>query len=299
MRSARRAVISPMRYVSMRTPASSIAPRTTVSGSSTSRYSRSEPRSIDLRVQRRGEAPRRLGVPDEPRPSPPPRADPARARRRTRPSDRRARTRRGRDRSGTRAASCRPRRARRPAAASRRARRPRRSRLVTLCHLALGATTTSPAPVATATRSVSAATPTRPAEARQVALAPRDRLGLGLGALRRRQRLVERVDATQEAAELEPAEDLLELRAVRRGCRTSVAGVDAEVEVASHRREALRRHRLLGILRDRLRAGGRQLPGVRHDLLERPVLRDELPRGLVADPGDARGCCRSSRPSGR
>ena len=71
------------------------------------------------------------------------------------------------------------------------------------------------------------------------------------------------------------------------GCSTSVGRVDAEVEVASHRREELRAARLLRVLGDRLRPRGRQLGGVLDDALERAVLRDQLPRRLVADPGDA------------
>ena len=46
-------------------------------------------------------------------------------------------------------------------------------------------------------------------------------------------------------------------------------------------------HTLVGVLHDGLRAGGRELAGVRDDVLERAVLRDQLAGGLVPDPGNA------------
>ncbi len=110
-----------------------------------------------------------------------------------------------------------------------------------------------------------------------------DARDLGRGS---RQGLVELVHAAQEVAELEAAEDLLELRAVRRReherCR-----VDVEREVAAHRRELLRRQRLLGVLAERLGAARRELVDVLEHGLEGPVLRDQLPGRLVPDPGDA------------
>src|SRR5713101_6020510 len=59
-RSASRAVISPMRYVSIFTPASSIDASTAVSGSSMRSYNSSLPRA-----QQRGEPARHLGGTDE------------------------------------------------------------------------------------------------------------------------------------------------------------------------------------------------------------------------------------------
>ena len=104
---------------------------------------------------------------------------------------------------------------------------------------------------------------------------------------RRRQRLVQVVHPAEQVAELEPAEDLLQRRAVRR--RQNERGrVDLERKVAAHRRELLRRARLLGVLPQRLRARGRELVDVLEHVLERPVLRDQLAGGLVADPRDAR-----------
>ena len=75
-------------------------------------------------------------------------------------------------------------------------------------------------------------------DAREIALAPVHLLRLGGRTLRRRQRLVERVDAAEQRAELEPLEDLLELGAVG-GLQDERRRIDAEVEVATHRREEL------------------------------------------------------------
>ena len=117
-------------------------------------------------------------------------------------------------------------------------------------------------------------------------LSPGDRLGLrarGRGG----QRLVERVDPAQQPAELEPAEDLLQRGAVGRR-RDERRGVDVERQVSTHRREQLRVARLIGMLSHGLAARGRQVLGMRDHLLERAVLRDQLPRCLVTDPGDPR-----------
>ena len=103
---------------------------------------------------------------------------------------------------------------------------------------------------------------------------------------RRRQRLVERVEPREQPAELEAAEELLQLRAVGRG-EHELGGLEVELEVAPHRRQLLREPRLLGVLGDGPRAGGRQLAGVLDHRLERSEADDQLPGGLVADPGDA------------
>ena len=95
----------------------------------------------------------------------------------------------------------------------------------------------------------------------------------------------------QQVPELEPAEHLLQLRAVRRG-EDELRHVAVELEVAAHRRQLLRLPRLVGVLGDVLLARGRELFGVLDHLLERPVLRDQLPGGLVADPGNARDVVR-------
>ena len=121
----------------------------------------------------------------------------------------------------------------------------------------------------------------------RIALAPADGLGLGHGALGRRQRLVERVDAAEQRAELEATEDLLQLGPVG-WLQHEPGGVDTEVEVPPHRCEELGGPSLLRVLGDRLRARGRQLGRMLDDLLERAVLRDQLPCGLVPDPGDPR-----------
>ena len=117
-------------------------------------------------------------------------------------------------------------------------------------------------------------------------LAPGDRLPLELHALLRRHRLVELVDAVEEIAELEAAEHLLQLRAIRRP-RDERCRIDVERQVATHRREILRGAGLVGVLAHRLAPRGRQVVGVRDHLLERAVLRDQLARGLVADSRDA------------
>ena len=129
--------------------------------------------------------------------------------------------------------------------------------------------------------------PTGPRSVGQLALPPGHRLRLRDHPLRSRQRLVERVDPAQEPAELEAAEDLLQLRAVGRA-GDEVARVDAELEVAAHRREQLRRARLLLVLGDRSRARRGEVARVLEHRLERAVLGDELARGLVPDAGDAR-----------
>src|SRR5262249_303065 len=101
------------------------------------------------------------------------------------------------------------------------------------------------------------------------------------------------VDAVEEVAELETPEDLLQLRAVGRR-EDELAGVAVDVEVAPHRRELLRKSRLLRVLRDVLRTRGRQLGAVLHPRLQRPVLPAALdapsaapswPAGLSPIPG--------------
>ena len=156
----------------------------------------------------------------------------------------------------------------------------------------------SRSPASTTTTSSEPATAARPSARRyaelllvldqhellRCALAPGDGLGLEPG--RRRPAAPRRACRPgEEAAELEAPEDLLERRAVGRR-RDEVGGIDIEREVTAHRREHLRRARLLGVLADRLPARGRQLVSMRDHLLERAVLGDELPGGLVPDPGD-------------
>ncbi len=124
------------------------------------------------------------------------------------------------------------------------------------------------------------------ADARELAFAPARLLRLGGRTLGRWQRLVERVDAAEKRTELEPPEDLLELRTVG-GLQNEPGRIDAEIEVAPHRREKLRGSGLLRVLGDRLRPCGRELRRVLDDVIERAVLRDELPGCLVPDARDA------------
>ena len=243
------------------------------------------------RRRRAGGAPRRAGRGS---PSSPRRTAPARARARTRPRGRRAGTPSGRARSGTRRASC-----RRPgrtagAAPSRRARRARRRGAACACDGSQAATTT-PSSEATAIRPSSIATPTRPRVAPSGSSRQRDGLALELRPLLRRQRRVELVDAVEQATELEAPEHLLQLRAVGRA-GDERRRVDVERQVAAHRRELLRRPRLVGVLAHRLAARGRELVGVRDHLLQRAVLGDQLAGGLVADPRDAGDVVRACRP---
>ena len=121
------------------------------------------------------------------------------------------------------------------------------------------------------------------AQLRKLALAPGNRLRLGLRPLGRGQRLVERVDPGEQPAELEAAEDLLQRRAVRRA-RDEVARIAVELEIAAHRREDLRGARLLGVLLERPAASRGQLLHVLEHAIDRPVLCDQLAGGLVADP---------------
>ena len=156
-------------------------------------------------------------------------------------------------------------------------------------------TTRTSSPVETAARSSAQRQPERAFvlvqhKLLERGLPPRDRPRSPRSA-RPRGGFVERVHATQEAAELEAAEDLLQRGAVgRRG--DELGRVDVERQVAPHRREELRVACLVGVLTDRAATGRRELVGVRDHLLERPVLRDQLARGLVPDPGDPRDVVR-------
>src|SRR5256885_947864 len=74
----------------------------------------------------------------------------------------------------------------------------------------------------------------------------------------RRHRLVERVDAVQQAPELEAPEHLAQLRAVRRR-EYELGRIAVEVEVPAHRGELLRRARVILVLGQVLPPPGRQL----------------------------------------
>ena len=125
-----------------------------------------------------------------------------------------------------------------------------------------------------------------PGAALERALAPGNLDGVGRPGCGGRQRLIEGVDPAEQRPELEAAEDLLQLRPV--GRREGEPGwIPVEVEVAAHRRELLGDSCLVGVLGDVARARRGQLGGVLDHRLERAVLGDELPGGLVADPGDA------------
>ena len=117
-------------------------------------------------------------------------------------------------------------------------------------------------------------------------LTPGDR-GAGRDPLARGHRLVELVDAPEQRAELELPERLAQLRAVGRR-EHELGGVAVELEIAPHRREHLRGARLVRELGQVLPSRRRQLLDVLEHPLERPVLRDELPGGLVPDARDAR-----------
>ena len=152
-----------------------------------------------------------------------------------------------------------------------------------------GATTT-PSSVATATRSSWIASPTRPRSAGSspschgTAVPTDSRTAAG-------DRRLQLVDPVEEVAELEAPERLLQRPAIGR-CEHDRRGIEVELEVAPHRREPLRRARLLRVLDDVLPARRRELVGVRDHLFDRAVLRHELPGGLVADPGDPRDVVR-------
>ena len=89
---------------------------------------------------------------------------------------------------------------------------------------------------------------------RELALAPRD-LGAGHPHCLRRDGLVEDVDTAVQVAELEPAEHLAQLRAIR-WQEHQLGRIAVEIEVASHRRELLGLACLLCMLRDVLAPGG-------------------------------------------
>ena len=118
---------------------------------------------------------------------------------------------------------------------------------------------------------------------RQLPLAPRHVDALDLDR-RGRERLVDHVHALEQVPELEPPEDLLQLRAVGWG-EHEAGGIDVELEVAAHRGELLRVACLLGMLAQRLRATRRELVHVLEHALERAVLRHELAAVLSPIPG--------------
>src|SRR5207245_6875275 len=91
--------------------------------------------------------------------------------------------------------------------------------------------------------------------------------------------------------ELEAAEGLAKRAAIRRG-EHELRRIAVELEVAPHRRELLRPARLVGELEHVLAPRRRELFGVLDHALERAVLRDQLARGLVADPRDPRDVVR-------
>ncbi len=109
---------------------------------------------------------------------------------------------------------------------------------------------------------------------------------------RRRDGGIEVVHPAQQPAKLELAEHLLQPRAVGRR-EDELRRVAVELEVAPHRRELLRDLRLVGVLADVLPPGRRQLLDMLDHAFERAVLLDQLGRGLVADPGDARDVVRA------
>ena len=103
--------------------------------------------------------------------------------------------------------------------------------------------------------------------------------------------LVELVDAREQRPELELPERLAQLCAIGRR-EHELGRVGVEIEVSAHRREHLRRARLLGELGQVLLARRRQLVDMLEHLFERAVLRDELAGGLVPDAWDARNVVR-------
>ena len=153
------------------------------------------------------------------------------------------------------------------------------------------APTVTPSSCASAKRPSAIAIPARPrtcgsSPSRQGTTVPATGTGHG-----RRDRVLEVLDPVQQRAELVAAEHLPELRAVGR-LEHDLGRVEVEVEVAPHRRELLRHPRLVGELGDVLPPRRRELVRVLDHLLERAVLRDQLPGGLVPDPGDARDVVR-------
>ena len=118
-----------------------------------------------------------------------------------------------------------------------------------------------------------------------------DRVLLALDRGARHGRL-ELVDAPQQGAELEAAEQLAHRRAVGRvGERTGE--VDVERQVALDGRQQLRALRLLAVLDQHLPAlvAGHRID-VRVDALERAEAHEQVGRRLVADAGDARDVVR-------
>ena len=213
---------------------------------------------------------------------PPPREARAGARSRIRRRGRRVRTSPGQARSGTPSGACR--RRRRAGAAWRRARRGRPREARTRSPASTSATTTSSC--ASATRPSSTAIPASLRRRRHLTLAPGDGDAFELHR-RRRERLVDHVHALEQVAELVLPEHLLQPRAVRR-VEDELRGIAVELQVSAHRRELLRRPRLLGVLAERAAARGRELVHVLEHALEGAVLRDQLPGCLVPDARNSR-----------
>src|SRR5439155_5213894 len=87
-------------------------------------------------------------------------------------------------------------------------------------------------------------------------------------------------------AELELPEHLAQLRAVRR-LEHELRGIAFELQVAAHGCELLRASRLVRVLDQISTPRGWLLVGMVEHLLQRAVLSDQLPGGLVADSGNA------------
>ena len=102
----------------------------------------------------------------------------------------------------------------------------------------------------------------------------------------RRDSLVQVVDAAEEVAELESPEHLAQLRTVG-WLQYELRGIAVELEIAPHRRELLGLACLVGVLGQVLAPSRRQLADVIEDALERAVLRHQLTRRLVPDPGNS------------
>ncbi len=131
----------------------------------------------------------------------------------------------------------------------------------------------------------------------RVAVAPlrSDRVLLALDD-RSRHRRLELVDATQQGAELEAAEELAHGRPVGRlGQR--LLRLEVERQVALDRRQQLRSLGVLAVLDQRLAPLlPRHRVDVRVDALERSEADEQVGRGLVADARARRECRRRCRP---
>ena len=155
-----------------------------------------------------------------------------------------------------------------------------------------GVPTTTSSPAATARRPSASATPTRACVIAGSSRAPSrhaissvSRLGGAAGS-------ASSSVSTRPRRPRNSKRRKISFRVERSGGAETARRDRRRAQVAPHRREQLRVRACSACSRTFFAPGGRQLVGVRNDLLQRAVLSDELPGRLVADPRDPRDVVR-------